>query len=80
MYLFNIALFQAFTKILFFVRIFDEYGFLARMIRLTVNEMIPFIIFFFGGSLLFGIFFMILDVELDVRGPKKLSESLTVIN
>lgn len=68
-YLLIISLFQAFAKGLSFVRIFDDYGFLVRMIGLTVNELIPFMAFFFVYTLLFAIAFMIMGIKLDHTRP-----------
>ena len=79
-YLLIISLFQAFAKGLSFVRIFDDYGFLVRMIGLTVNELIPFMAFFFVYTLLFAIAFMIMGIKLDHTRPGTLVEAWSVSN
>ena len=67
--LYIIALMQAFSKGAFFVRIFDEFGFLVKMIGITLSELIPFINIFFVFTLYFGIAFMIMDIEIDTTVP-----------
>lgn len=67
--LYIIALIQAFTKGLSFLRIFDEFGFLVKMIGITLSELIPFINIFFVFTLYFGIAFMIMDIEIDTSVP-----------
>ena len=63
------ALFQAFLKGQSFVRIFDDYGFLVRMIGITMKELYPFIAFYLMYTMFFGIAFMILDLEMDISEP-----------
>jgi len=58
-----ISLFQAFAKGLSFVRLSDDFGFLVRMIGITITELTPFIIFFFLYSTFFSVAFMILKID-----------------
>ena len=58
-----ISLFQAFAKGLSFVRLSDDFGFLVRMIGITITELTPFIMFFFLYSTLFSVAFMILKID-----------------
>jgi len=44
------------------VRIFDDYGFLVRMIGITVDELYPFIGFYSLYIIFFGTAYMILDL------------------
>ena len=63
------GLFQAFLKGQSFVRIFDDYGFLVRMIGITVEELYPFIGFYSLYIIFFGTAFMILDLQMDTSEP-----------
>lgn len=58
-----ISLFQAFAKGLSFVRLSDDFGFLVRMIGITIIELKPFIAFFFLYSLFFSVAFSILTID-----------------
>ena len=58
-----ISLFQAFAKGLSFVRLSDDFGFLVRMIGITITELTPFISFFFLYSTFFSVAFMILKID-----------------
>ena len=58
-----ISLFQAFAKGLSFVRLSDDFGFLVRMIGITITELTPFIMFFFLYSTFFSVAFMILKID-----------------
>jgi hypothetical protein len=55
-----ISLIQAFSKALSFVRLSDDFGFLVRMIGLTIQELVPFLLFFFLYTIFFSIAYMIL--------------------
>jgi hypothetical protein len=61
--LLNIIL--AFMKILFFIRIYEKFGFLVQMILSCVNELIPFIISYIVFLLLFSVCFVVLEMEID---------------
>lgn len=54
-----------FVKILFFIRIYEEYGFLVQMVGNTVIQLIPFLVFFIMWILFFAILYWILKVEID---------------
>lgn len=54
-----------FIKILFFIRIYEDYGFLVQMVGNTMIQLIPFIVFFFMWVLFFGCQYWILRVEID---------------
>jgi len=55
----------AFLKLLFFVRIFEEYGFLVQMIRLCVLDLIPFIMSYMIFLMVFTVCFVVLKMEID---------------
>jgi hypothetical protein len=55
----------AFMKLLFFVRIFEDYGFLVQMILLCVLDLIPFIISYIIFLFIFSICFVVLKMEID---------------
>lgn len=57
----------ALNKIMYFLRIFDEYGFLVKMIGLTFSDMIPFSIFFFINVMFFTMLMLVLRVKLDEK-------------
>ena len=65
----------AFLKLLFFVRIFEEYGFLVQMIRLCVSDLVPFIISYMIFLTVFTVCFVVLKMEIDpeVREVENLS-------
>ena len=51
------------------MRIFDDYGFLVRMIGITMKELYPFIAFYSLYTMFFGIAFLILDLNMDIKEP-----------
>jgi hypothetical protein len=55
----------AFLKLLFFVRIFEEYGFLVQMILLCVLDLIPFIMSYMIFLIVFTVCFVTLKMEID---------------
>ena len=55
----------AFLKLLFFVRIFEDYGFLVQMIRLCVSDLVPFIISYMIFLVVFTLCFIVLKMEVD---------------
>ena len=64
----------AFMKILFFIRIFDDYSFLVQMIILTIIDLIPFTASFVLSLWFFSLCFIVLGTEPDeeiaeVSGP-----------
>ena len=58
-----ISLFQAFSKGLYFVRLSDDFGFLVKMIGLTITELMPFMLFFFLYTTFFSVAFMITSID-----------------
>ena len=58
-----VSLIQAFSKALSFVRLSDDFGFLVRMIGITIQELVPFLLFFFLYTSFFSIAFMILQID-----------------
>ena len=56
---------MAFMKILFFVRIFESYGFLVQMIKFCLVDLIPFIVCFVTFLFVFSICFIVLNMEID---------------
>lgn len=57
----------ALNKIMYFLRIFDEYGFLVKMIGLTFSDMIPFTIFFFINVVFFMMLAQVLRLGVDTE-------------
>ena len=55
----------AFMKLLFFVRIFEQFGFLVQMIILCVVDLIPFIVSYLIFLALFSVCFVVLKMEID---------------
>ena len=53
----------AFTKILYFLRVFESFGFLVQMVGITIIKLIPFLVFFLLWVLLFTVNFQILRAE-----------------
>ena len=64
-----LSLGQAFLKGQSFARISEEYGFLVRMIGITVEELYPFLCVYFMYTMFFATAFMIVEVDLDVTEP-----------
>jgi len=54
-----------FMKLLFFIRIFERYGFLVQMIFYCVSDLIPFIIAWLTFLIIFSICFIVLNMEID---------------
>lgn len=52
-------------KVMFFVRVFEQYGFLVTMVGITINDAVPFMIFFFMFVLFFSTVVMILELNID---------------
>ena len=64
----------AFIKVLFFVRIFQEYGFLVQMIILTLGDLVPFQLGFTVSLVFFALCFCVLGTGIEeeieeVTGP-----------
>lgn len=56
-----------FFKVLFYLRIYDDFGFLVSMIYKTMQQLIPFLVFFFLWVFFFSMCFIILQTEIDDR-------------
>ena len=69
-YLLVFSLGQAFLKGQSFSRIFEDYGFLVRMIGITIKELYPFIGVYTLYTLFFATAYMILEIELSVAEPE----------
>ena len=54
-----------FIKLLFFIRIFESYGFLVQMIFYCISDLIPFIIAWLTFLIIFSICFIVLKMEID---------------
>lgn len=54
---------QAFLKILFFLKIFSDYGFLVQMITTSISDITGFLIFFVMWIVFFAIQYQILQAE-----------------
>jgi hypothetical protein len=55
----------SFVKLLFFLRVFEEYGFLVQIIMSCVIDLIPFITFYMIFLFIFSITFLVLGMEID---------------
>lgn len=55
----------SFMKLLYFLRIFEEYGFLIQMICFCIADLVPFIIFFVVFNFIFIICFIIIKMQID---------------
>ena len=60
-----VLVFQIFFKILFFMKVYDDYGFLVQMINLSCIDAAPFLSFFFLWVLFFTVEFKLLQWEVD---------------
>ena len=61
-------------KLLFFIRIFEAYGFLVQMIIYCVIDLIPFIMSYMIFLVVFSLCFVVLEMEIDpdvaaIQGP-----------
>ena len=54
-----------FLKIMFFLRIFEQYGFLVAMVFLTLLDLIPFIAGFIISIVFFALCFHVLGADVD---------------
>ena len=54
-----------FAKLLFFVRIFDRYGFMVDMLKNCLIDLVPFIGCFFSFLFLFSFCLITLDAQID---------------
>jgi hypothetical protein len=54
-------------KLLFFLRVFEEYGFLVQIIMSCCIDLIPFITFYMIALFMFSIIFVVLNMEIDVE-------------
>jgi len=52
-------------KLLFFMKIFEEYGFLVQMIILSILDVRPFMAFFIIWVLFFTLIFRVMQMEYD---------------
>ena len=55
------------VKLLFFLRVFEEYGFLVQIIMSCVIDLMPFIVFYMIALFMFSIIFVVLNMEIDVE-------------
>mmetsp|Transcript_34655 Transcript_34655/g.53026 ORF Transcript_34655/g.53026 Transcript_34655/m.53026 type:complete len:238 (+) Transcript_34655:5493-6206(+) len=55
---------EAFFKILYFIRIFESFGFLVQMVFQTVQELVPFTVFFMMWIVFFAFSLQILEVQI----------------
>ena len=53
-----------FAKILYFLRLFNDYGFIVEMVGETMKQLIPFSLYFIMWILLFTVLFQTLQVEI----------------
>lgn len=52
-------------KVLFFIRVFEAFGFLVQMLQLTISKLIPFFISFLVFVIYFAVSFYVLEGEVD---------------
>lgn len=56
---------QSFVKVMFFLRVFDQFGFMVQMVGLTLIDVAPFISFYFLFMLYFALVNMIMKIKID---------------
>ena len=56
---------MSFAKLLFFIRIFEKYGFLIQLISACVIDLIPFLIAYWTFLVVFSICYISLNMEVD---------------
>lgn len=56
---------MAFMKLMFFIRIFEDYGFLVQMISACVKDLIPFLMAYWTFMIVFSICYVSLNMEID---------------
>lgn len=66
----------AFFKLLFFVRIFEDYGFLVQMVVYCVEDLIPFLMSYVTFLMVFSICYIVLQLDID----PEVSEAALVLN
>ena len=54
-----------FVKLMFFIRIFEQFGSLVQMINYCIIELFPFIVSYICFVVMFSIFFVVLGMEID---------------
>lgn len=54
-----------FFKILYFIRIYESYGFLVQMVGETFGQVGPFTIFFIAWIIFFSVCYQIVRIEID---------------
>ena len=64
----------AFIKCMFFVRIFEQFGFLVQMVILTLIDLVPFFAFLVFAIFFYALFLYVLIQDVDeeiqeVKGP-----------
>jgi hypothetical protein len=64
---------QAFLKVLYFLKIFSNYGFLVQMIKQSIIDISGFLVFFSMWILFFSIQYKILEAEFDLEEYKSLN-------
>ena len=66
---------------MFFVRVFDQYGFMVQMVGLTLIDVAPFISFILMFMIYFALVNMILNLKMDADGEiyTQLSEATTFV-
>lgn len=57
-------------KLLFFLRVFEEYGFLIQIIMSCCIDLIPFITFYMIFLFMFSITFVVLEMEIDFENDQ----------
>jgi hypothetical protein len=58
-------------KLLFFLRVFEEYGFLVQIILVCCIDLIPFITFYIVFLVLFSLIFSVLKMEIDFENNQQ---------
>lgn len=52
-------------KLMFFLRIFEEYGFLVQMVCICIRDLVPFMMTYFFFLHLFSLCYYVLHMEID---------------
>jgi hypothetical protein len=70
---------MGFFKVLYFLRIFEQYGFFVQMLGLTVKKLVPFTVYFAIWVFLFSFMFKTLRVTFDGSGFPEVDSFLVTL-
>ena len=60
-----LMIFLAFFKVLFFLRIYEKFGFMIKMLNSAIGELYPFTLSYLTGLFVFSCCFVVLGMEID---------------